>query len=776
MDDNDKHGVRGEIGLQLSEATTVIIQPTESDINQCSRVLSTVSANSGLSADIPTYFTDNYTFRENIKYEHEPPETTHEDNACSYQIESVHLTTCLLTAAYGHLHPELSEKNVIQSFENSCQETTSTQGDSEFTEVKQEIKSDPGGCEGITDLTRYWVTCPGGILKEVKAEHKHSVSTILPDEDCGENYDQKERVQIGEKHTNIQEIRTGGRISPTSSSGLPLMRFIRPDSVVNDREQKTQTKTKPLLGDPRVPSSTCSSSLDTHTNDILYTRTECPKSSTRSDHPKVHRRVHSSMRQLLCGACGKSFRSPSHLKVHDRTHTGVKPFTCATCGKSFVNSSHLKRHEILHTGAKPFTCNICGKSFTDSSNLKVHKRTHLGVKLFICNICGKSFIDSSNLKVHERIHTGVKPFKCDSCGRQFAQSGQLKVHERTHTGVKPFPEDCGENYDQKERVQIGEKHTNIQEIRTGGRISPTSSSGLPLMRFIRPDSVVNDREQKTQTKTKPLLGDPRVPSSICSSSLDNHTNDILYTRTECPKSSTRSDHPKVHRRVHSSMKQFLCGTCGKSFRSPSHLKVHDRAHTGVKPFTCATCGKSFVNSSHLKRHEIIHTGAKPFTCNICGKSFTDSGNLKVHKRTHLGVKLFICNICGKSFIDSSNLKVHERIHTGVKPFKCDSCGRQFAQSVQLKVHERTHTGVKPFPCSTCGRSFAHANSLKLHERMHTGVKPFTCDICGKSFVESSNLKVHKRTHTGVKPFTCNICGKSFIESSHLKRHERTHTV
>ena len=53
------------------------------------------------------------------------------------------------------------------SFENSSHETTSTQGDSECFDIKQEIKSDPDGCGVNTDLTRYWVTCPGGILKEV---------------------------------------------------------------------------------------------------------------------------------------------------------------------------------------------------------------------------------------------------------------------------------------------------------------------------------------------------------------------------------------------------------------------------------------------------------------------------------------------------------------------------------------------------------------------------------------------------------------------------------
>ncbi len=137
MDDNDKHGVRGEIGLQSPEATNVIIQHTKSDINQNS-VPSMVSAHSGISADIPAYCTDNYKIRQNKKYEHEPMETTHED-AFRHQIESVdgHLTTCLQTAAFGHLHQEISEKTAILSFENSSQETTSTQDCSDFIEVKQ---------------------------------------------------------------------------------------------------------------------------------------------------------------------------------------------------------------------------------------------------------------------------------------------------------------------------------------------------------------------------------------------------------------------------------------------------------------------------------------------------------------------------------------------------------------------------------------------------------------------------------------------------------------
>ena len=309
----------------------------------------------------------------------------------------------------------------------------STQGDSEYIKVKQEIKSDSDGCEGNTDLTRYWVTCPGGILKEVKAEHKPSISTILPDEDCGENYDQNERVQNGKKHSDVQEIQTNRNISSTSPRGLSLMRFRRPDSVLNNREQKTHKETKPLSGDPCGPSFTCSSSLDIHTNDIFSTRTECPKSSTRSDHPERPGRIHPSMTPFTCNVCGKSFRSPSHLKVHARTHIGVKPFTCTTCGKSFARNSHLTVHERLHTCVKPFTCATCGKSFAHTSSLKVHERIHTGVKPFSCPTCGRSFAHANSLKAHKRTHTGVKPFACDICGKSFIYSIDLKLHERTHT-------------------------------------------------------------------------------------------------------------------------------------------------------------------------------------------------------------------------------------------------------------------------------------------------------------------------------------------------------
>ena len=80
---------------------------------------------------------------------------------------------------------------MIMSFENISIATTSTQDCIDFIDVKTEMKSDLDGDGGNTLLTRRWVTCPGDILKEVKAELTPNVSEILPLEHCTENVDEK---------------------------------------------------------------------------------------------------------------------------------------------------------------------------------------------------------------------------------------------------------------------------------------------------------------------------------------------------------------------------------------------------------------------------------------------------------------------------------------------------------------------------------------------------------------------------------------------------------
>jgi len=50
------------------------------------------------------------------------------------------------------------------------------------------------------------------------------------------------------------------------------------------------------------------------------------------------------------------------------------------------------------------------------------------------------------------------------------------------------------------------------------------------------------------------------------------------------------------------VKKHHCDTCPMQFERPSNLKVHQRIHTGARPFVCAECGRDFTTASNMTRH------------------------------------------------------------------------------------------------------------------------------------------------------------------------------
>ena len=430
MDDNDKHDAHAEILLQLSDATQELTQPTKS--------------NCELPVDIPTHCTYGYRIRQNLKSEHKPLESIQKD---SQQIHGVHghVITSLQTLTCGHLQQEITEQNVILSCENRSPATTSTQDSIDVIDVKTEMKSDLDGYGRNTNLTRHWVTCPGGILKEVKAELTPTVSEMLPLEHCIDYVDENPLLYT---HNVKGHERTRTSMKPFTCD-ICKQSFLCSSKL--KMHARTHTGVKTFRCDICGKSYTCSRNLKrheiTHATVKPFECDTCGKTFTRSNHLNMHERTHTGVKPFTCDSCGKSFVQPCQLKLHERTHTGVKPFTCDMCGKSFTGSSNLKRHEMTHTSDKPFTCDSCGKSFVQSYQLKIHEGTHTGVKTFTCEVCGKSFVNSSSLKRHQMTHTGVKPFTCDVCGKSFACSRYLKIHERTHIGVKPVAcGSCGKSF------------------------------------------------------------------------------------------------------------------------------------------------------------------------------------------------------------------------------------------------------------------------------------------------------------------------------------------
>ncbi len=80
-----------------------------------------------------------------------------------------------------------------------------------------------------------------------------------------------------------------------------------------------------------------------------------------------------------------------------------------------------------------------------------------------------------------------------------------------------------------------------------------------------------------------------------------------------------------------------CEICGKSFRESRLLRVHRRVHTKEKPFVCNFLGCDYSSSqkSNLNRHMRMHTGEKRFKCDICDMSFSWKNSLERHLKSNI---------------------------------------------------------------------------------------------------------------------------------------------
>ena len=105
----------------------------------------------------------------------------------------------------------------------------------------------------------------------------------------------------------------------------------------------------------------------------------------------------------------------------------------------------------------------------------------------------------------------------------------------------------------------------------------------------------------------------------------------------------------------------------------------------------AGCEKAFKTQSALKMHFRLHTGSRPFVCSYegCSWAFPSSSKLRRHERGHKNIRSYVCEICQKSYLRSEHLKNHQLSHDPLShPFVCafERCGQKFSAKSSLYVH------------------------------------------------------------------------------------------
>lgn len=238
-----------------------------------------------------------------------------------------------------------------------------------------------------------------------------------------------------------------------------------------------------------------------------------------------------------------------------------------------------------------------------------------------------------------------KTFSCTQCTRIFASGQHLMNHVQVHIERSQKP------------VKI--KKPPAPVIPDGYNCSYCSMSFDKQVSLAAHMNVHRDRVARKAVKCKECGENFHSNGSLWNHRKTVHKH-ILFKCSACCKTFATKAAYEDHMKRHEEQGAIMCDICGKSkfgFRKASVAIISTLAFFSA-----------FTMQNTLKIHMRIHSGERPFLCSECGKSFSTNIRLQEHVRRHKGQRRHECPICNKQFYEKTELKKHSYIHSSDKVF------------------------------------------------------------------------------------------------------------